>query len=393
VRSTGPLDGIRVMDISSVVMGPYATQIMGDLGADVIKIESVEGDSNRRIGAGPHPELSGTALNLLRNKRSVCLDLKQSDGRQAALRIAATCDVMLTNLRPGPLGRLGLSYDDVRAVRPDIVFCAGHGFPSDSARADDAAYDDAIQASAGIADLIRIVSGAPSFVPTVLTDKLCGLTMLYSICAALLHRERTGEGQRIEVPMHDTTVAFLLAEHGTEAIPVPPLGPPGYKRIMTPHRRPYESRDDWILVLPYTTKQWQDVFALSGNSDGTDDSRLRTRESRDENADTIFRDFSVIMKTKTTAEWVDWCRVRNIACSPVGSMDDIVKGLPEVEHPLAGRHKFIPSPVRFSRTPSQARIPAPLIGEHSIEVLTEVGLNATEIAALKSSGALPYPDR
>ena len=234
----GPLDGIRVLDLTSVIMGPYATQIMGDLGADVISIEEAHGDTNRAMGLGPHRQLSGVSLNLLRNKRNVCVDLKTEEGRALFLDIGATADVVVTNLRPGPLRRLRLTYDDVRAVRPDVVFCEARGYREDSVKAEDPAYDDVIQAGSGMADVIEKVTGEPRVVPSIIADKVCGLTIVYAVLAALVHRERTGEGQRIEVPMLDAMQSFMLVEHAAGATTVPPVAPAGYGRVLSVHRGP-----------------------------------------------------------------------------------------------------------------------------------------------------------
>src|SRR6266568_2712528 len=208
--SGGPLDGIRVLDLTSVVMGPLATQIFGDLGADVITVETRDGDINRVMGPGPHPGLSGVSLNLLRNKRNISLDIAHPDGRAALLRVAAGGDVFVTNLRPGSVGRLRLRYPDIAAIRPDVIYCQAHGFPSDSPQADAPAFDDIIQAACGVPDLLRRASGRPGLMPTLLADKVSGLVLAYSIIAALFHRARTGEGQKVEVPMADAMLAFLL---------------------------------------------------------------------------------------------------------------------------------------------------------------------------------------
>ena len=233
---SGPLAGVRVLDVTSVLMGPYATQVLGDLGADVISVEPAEGDPNRSMGGGPHPQLSGVALNLLRNKRNVSLDFKNPAGRKALLDIAATCDVFVTNLRPSTLRRAGLEYADISSRRPDIVFCQAHGYPSNGPRADDPAYDDVLQAETGLADAMSRVSGQPMLAATVLVDKVCGLFVASSVMAALFHRAVTGEGQRVEVPMAEVATAFTLVEHGAAAIPVPPLGPAGYQRGPNPSR-------------------------------------------------------------------------------------------------------------------------------------------------------------
>ena len=379
--AAGPLDGIRVLDLTSVVMGPLATQILGDLGADVVTIEPGRGETNRVMGPGPHRQLSGVALNLLRNKRNVALDLRQPAGRAAALRIAARCDVVVTNLRPGPLRRLGLAYGDVAAVRPDVVYCQAHGFPADSPRADDPAYDDIVQAATGMADAIGRATGEPALAPTILADKVCGLTIVYAVLAALYHRERTGEGQHIEVPMVDTTTAFMLVEHGAAAVPRPPLGPAGYGRILTPHRRPQRTRDGWISVLPYTREHWEDLFREVGRHELVGDERIATGRARIANSDFLYRQLADILATRTTAEWLTLCDAEGIPATALGDLDDLVDALPDAEHPVAGGYKVIPPPVRFSATPASVRRHAPLVGEHTREVLAEVGLTPEQAAA------------
>ena len=227
----GALQGIRVLDLTSVVMGPMATQI---LGADVITVENAPGETNRVMGPGPHSALSGTSLNLLRNKRNIALNLKHPDGRGVLMRLAATCDVFVTNLRPSSLGRLRLTYDEVRHARPDVVYCQAQGFPADTDRANDPAYDDIIQSATGVADAARRAYGEPRLVPILVADKVVGLTIVYAVLAALFHRERSGEGQHIEVPMTQAMTAFMLVEHGAGGVSQPPTGPAGYQRIPYP---------------------------------------------------------------------------------------------------------------------------------------------------------------
>jgi crotonobetainyl-CoA:carnitine CoA-transferase CaiB-like acyl-CoA transferase len=384
--ATGPLAGLRVLDLTSVIMGPFATQILGDLGADVVSIEDVGGDTNRAMGPGPHPQFSGTTLNLLRNKRNVSLDLKHPDGREAFLRLVERSDVMVTNLRPGPLARLRLDYDHVRARRPDIVFCAAHGWPSDSERADAPAYDDVIQAATGIADVFTRARGEPLLVPSIIADKVCGLTIVYSVLAAIRHRDRTGEGQRLEVPMVDAVRAFMLVEHGSGGIPVPPAAPPGYPRILTPNRKPQRTTDGWINVLPYSQQHFQDLFAHGGHPEWADE-RVRGR-NRITHADTLYRDVAAILATNTTAYWMAFCDAEGIPASRVVTLEELVAELPIADHPAAGRYRQTPSPVRFSATPPSVRRHAPTIGQHGDEVMAELGYGPDDIAALRASGAL-----
>ena len=371
--STGPLQGVRVLDLSSVVMGPLATQILGDLGADVITVEDPRGTLSRVMTAGPVPTLSGLALNLLRNKRNVILDLKDPEGRRQALDIAATVDVVVTNLRPGTLARLGMTYQDVRDVRPDVVYCQAQGYPSDSPAADAPAYDDVIQAGSGIPDTFRRMDGEPVLVPTLVADKVSGLTIAYAVLAALFERERTGAGQRIEVPMIDVMTAFTLVEHAGPATTVPPLGPPGYGRILNPERRPQRTADGWINVLAYTRQNYEDLFTEAGRPDLADDERIHSARSRITHADSLYRDVARVLTARTTAEWLEFCGRAGIPASAVPTLEELVDALPEDDHPLAGRYKVIPQPVRFSNHPGPTvRRHAAVSGEHSDEVRTEV---------------------
>lgn len=390
--AVGPLEGYRVLDLTSVIMGPYATQMLGDLGADVIWVEEGEGDITRVMVAGSYPGLSGIALNLHRNKRNVSLDLKSDGGRDALLRIARTCDVVVTNLRPASLARLGLTYEDVTAINPNVVYCQAQGWPSDSPMANSPAYDDIIQSASGIADAFRLGQGEPRLAPTILADKICGMAVASAVTAALLHRERTGEGQRVEVPMVDVMTSFLLTEHIGAAATVPRSGPVGHLRILTPNRRPMSTADGWIGVLPYTTRHWQVMFEAGGRADLRDDSRIMSPAARFAASDFLYGTLAEILPSRSTADWLKFCEGQDIPATRVISIDDLVDDLPEAEHPVAGRYKVIPSPVRFMRTPARSRRPAPLTGEHSLEILQEAGLLPSEIRDLCETGAVKVVD-
>lgn len=384
----GPLEGVRVVDLTSIVMGPFATQIFGDLGADVITVEHPGGTLNRVMTPGPHPQLSGVALNLLRNKRNVVLDLKTAEGRDAMVAIVRTADVFVTNLRPAALQRLRLTYEDVATVMPDIVYCQAQGYPTDSTSGDAPAYDDVIQAATGLPDAFRRVGGEPRFAPTLLADKVSGLTIAYGVLAALLHRERTGEGQRIEVPMVDAMTAFVLVEHAGAATARPPQGDPGYQRILTPERRPQRTSDGWVDVMPYTRKNFQDVFRAGGRHDLVDDERIATMRSRLEHAEALFREVADILARRTTTEWLELCEAEGVPASAIPSLDQLVDELPEDDHPVAGRYKVIPQPVRFSRfTGPTVRRAAALSGQHTAEVLAEVA--ASESGGQPPAGSTP----
>jgi crotonobetainyl-CoA:carnitine CoA-transferase CaiB-like acyl-CoA transferase len=386
--SSGPLDGTRVLDLTTVVMGPLATQTLGDLGADVITIETPLGDTNRFMGPGSHAELSGVSMNLMRNKRSVVLDLKRDAGRAAFLRLAATSDVMVTNLRPAALARLRLAYDDVADVRPTIVYCQAAGFASESSRADDPAYDDIIQSASGLGDLFVRLGSEPMLLPTLVADKVCGLTVAGAVAAAVFHRERTGEGQRVEVPMIDVMQAFVLVEHGAAAVPVPAIGGAGYERILTIERRPRRTLDEWISVLPYRRRDYRAVFAVGGRGDLHDDPRHAGRAQRIKHSASLYRDVAAVLATKTNAFWLEFCRNEGIPAAEVATLDDIVDGLPVARHPIAGDYRSVPPPVRYGASPATVRRHAPLIGEHGREVLSEVGYTPSELDALEDDGIL-----
>ena len=336
------------------------------------------------MGPGPRPGLSGVSLNLLRNKRSVGLDLKHPDGRAAFLTLAADCDVLVTNLRPGPLSRLGLAYDDIRAVRPDVVFCQAHGFPSDSDDAARPAYDDIIQSASAIGELFERQGHAPSLLPTLVADKVAGLTIASAVLAALFHRSRTGEGQRIEVPMIDVMRSFVLVEHGAGAMFEPPLDSAGYRRILTAERRPQQTADGWINVLPYTDDHYHALFAAGDRLDLLDDPRIATRESRIANSGTLYREVANILVSRTTAEWLEFCDTEGIPATGAATLDELVAALPLADHPEVGRYRVIPPPVRYEVTPASVRTPAPLTGQHGREVLAAAGYDDKTLDRLGS---------
>jgi crotonobetainyl-CoA:carnitine CoA-transferase CaiB-like acyl-CoA transferase len=381
-----PLDGVRIIDVTSVVMGPFATQVLADLGADVIVIEDRRGDTNRAMGAGPHPDLSGVSMNLMRNKRSVGLDIKTDRGHAALGRLVATADVVVTNLRPGSRVRARLTYDDLRRVREDLIYCAAAGYPPDSELADAPAYDDIIQAASGVADLTQRIGLPPMLMPTLVADKVCGLTIANALVTALFERERTGRGGEITIAMAEVMRSFLLVEHGAAAIPEPPRGPAGYPRILTPFRRPQQTADGFINVLPYDRDHYETLFRLGGRPDLLDDPRIESRRSRITNGDSLYRDVASILSRRTTAEWLPLMREAGIPATAVGRLDDLVADLPLAEHPHAGRYRVTP-PIA-GRADDVVRRHAPLHGEHGREVLGEVGFGAEELDELEREGVL-----
>jgi crotonobetainyl-CoA:carnitine CoA-transferase CaiB-like acyl-CoA transferase len=370
------LQGIRVLDLTRVIMGPFATQILADQGADVILVEADGGDTNRVMGPGPHPELSGIALNLLRNKRSVDIDLRTPGGVAAAQRLAATCDVVIATMRPAALERLRLDYATLSALKPDLVYCQAQGFPLDSARANDPAYDDIIQAASGVSDMMERVWGQPALLPTIFTDKVCGLVIAQAVSAALVHRERTGEGQHVEVAMQEATAAFMLAEHGSGAIAEPPVAYPGlpaagYPRVLSKERRPHATKDGQVHLFPYLPKHYVAIFAGVGVAHADRDPRYADQAAALRNSDSLYRDVRAVAVTRTTDEWLEFCAGAGIPATHVAALQDLLDALPLATHPVCGPYRVIPPMARFSRTPGALRRHAPLIGENTSEALEE----------------------
>ena len=392
---SGPLEGIRIVELTSVVLGPWACQILGDLGADIVKVESPAGDSNRQLGPSRHPGMSALYLTCNRNKRSLVLDLKQETGRAALLRLVEKADVMVHNFRPQAMERLRLSYDEIRRINPEIVYCATYGYKASGPYGDKAAYDDSIQAASGVAMLQQMVAGEPRYLPTVVSDKTTSLTVAYAVTAALFHRERHGEGQAIEVPMFETMSAYVMAEHLYGRTFEPAVGTAGYDRLMSEHRRPYKTRDGYIAILPYMNNHWRSFCELAGRGDLLEDERFETLASRLANIDATYSEVAKTVARRTTGEWIDLLADSSVPTMVVNSLDDLIDDphLAEtgfwtmVDHPSEGRLRMPGVPTTFSRTPGSIRRLPPRLGEHSIEVLEEAGLSRDEIAEMLTSGA------
>jgi crotonobetainyl-CoA:carnitine CoA-transferase CaiB-like acyl-CoA transferase len=383
----GPLTGVRVLDLTSVIMGPLATHILADMGADVIKVESPEGDSLRNYEPQRHPGMSGVMLNLHRNKRGIVLDLKREACRQALDRLIQTADVFVHNLRPKAIAGLGYTYERVRAIRADIVYCGAYGFSARGPYGDKAAYDDLIQAGSGIAALYGEVHGEPGYAPTVICDKLAGQAIAYAILGALFQRARGGGGQAIEVPMLETTIELLLAEHFYGWAFQPPLGPPGFKRLLTRARKPYRTLDGYACILPYSDRNWQDFYAFTGRREFAEDGRFRRLSDRARNIDVLYAMVEEEAAKRPTRAWVEFCDRVSIPCMPVLNLAELpddphVKAVGlfgEAEHPSEGRYRTVRNPVSFSGGPFRIRRHAPRLGEHTAEVLREVGMSEAEI--------------
>jgi len=395
----GPLAGLRVLDASRVLAGPFCGQLLGDLGADVIKVEPPEGDTTRRLGPARNPGMSAFFLACNRNKRSVVLDLKQPSGRAALLKLAASADVMLHNFRPAPAARLGLDYEAFRAVNPRLVYVATYGFRARGPYGEKPAYDDVIQAASGLSMLQASVVGEPRYVPTIVADKTSSLTVLSSVLAALVHRERTGEGQAVEVPMMESVVAYVMVEHLYGETFIPPIESAGYKRILARWRRPFQTKDGFLAVVPYTDTHWRTFFEIAGRPDLLTDPRFQSLESRLANIETLYEELGKIVATRSSAEWLEALERANVPATIVNTLESLFTD-PQleatgfwktVEHPTEGTLRMPDIPATYSKTPGDIRRLQPRLGEHSLEVLREAGFGQAEIDAMLASGATVQP--
>lgn len=391
----GPLDGVRVVDLTAVFLGPLASQTLGDLGADVIKVETPDGDITRSIAPARNPGMGAGFLAVNRNKRSVVLDLKQAAGRAALQRLVAGADVLMHSMRPQAIDRLGFGPEAARAINPGIIHCGAYGYRRDGPHGWRPAYDDVIQGACGLAALQAYVAGEPQYVPNSMVDKLVGLTVSSAITAALFHRARTGEGQAIEIPMYETMVAFLFPEHMAGRSFRPPMGPPGYGRVLAPHRRPYRTADGHIGVLPYTVQQWQRVFRLIGRPEMAEDPRVTDGATRSRHVGELYAMVAEAMPDRSTADWHCAFDEADIPAMPVQDLEAVLDcphlaatGFFETHaHETEGDLVFLGHPVRYERTPAGIRRLPPRLGEHTVEILAEAGFAASEIDALIAAGA------
>jgi crotonobetainyl-CoA:carnitine CoA-transferase CaiB-like acyl-CoA transferase len=395
--AAGPLAGVRVIDLTSVMMGPYATMILGDYGADVIKVESPEGDVMRHAAPMRHPQMGAMYLQGNRNKRSIVLDLKKAGGRDALLQLAATADVFAHNVRPAAMSRLKLGADDLLAVNPRLVYASLHGFGERGPYAGRPAYDDLIQGMTALPALTGRIAGEPRYSPATMADRIVGLNATHAILAALLHRDRSGEGQSIEIPMFESMAQFVLGDHMAGRSFDPPIGPPGYSRLLSPDRRPYQTSDGYICALVYTDKQWTAFFRMIDRDDeGPRDPRLTSIKARTENYDFVYGWFSGVMKTRTTTEWMQLFEQADIPHAPLHDLDSLIDDphlatvglLQSIEHPTEGALRVAGPAATWSKTPPSIRRYPPRLGEHGEEILREAGFSESEIAALIADGAM-----
>jgi crotonobetainyl-CoA:carnitine CoA-transferase CaiB-like acyl-CoA transferase len=374
----GPLQGVRVLDLTTVVMGPFATQILGDMGADVIKIESPGGDSMRKVGPFRHSGMGPLYLQANRNKRSVVLDLKKAEDRQALLDLVPEADILVYNIRPKAMRRLGLDYDTLAAVNPGLIVCGAFGFGEGGPYAGRPAYDDIMQAVSGLSSLLQRVNGVPSYAPINICDRTVGLYVANALLGALFHKQRTGEGQAIELPMFETMAQFVLADHIGGAAFVPALGDTGYKRLLSTQRGPYPTRDGHLCVVVYTDEHWRRFAAMIGAPDlVATDPCFASLQSRTVHAEQVGAFLAASLPGKTTKEWIALFEQADIPASPVNSLEDLLDDphlhavgfWEKVEHPTEGLLRVAKPPGTWSRTQPDVRRLAPGLGEHNEEVL------------------------
>jgi crotonobetainyl-CoA:carnitine CoA-transferase CaiB-like acyl-CoA transferase len=391
----GPLAGIRVLDLTAVMLGPIATQILGDYGADVIKVEGPEGDLMRANGVSLHAGMGSIFLAVNRNKRSLALDLKTEGGRAVLQRLVQRADVLVHNMRIEAIERLGFGYAAVSALRPDIVYCAATGFAEGGPESGRPAFDDTIQAACGLASLVGIGRSEPAYVPTLVADKTAGMAVVNAVLAALLHRERTKQGQYVEVPMFETLVAFTLAEHLGGLTFDGSAAKAGYARLLEDGRKPAPTKDGYIALLPYTGDQWAAFFRSAGRDDLAHKYGIHDRNQRNKHIVEMYRDMAAITKLKTTAEWADICARLDIPAMPLSRLEDLpahpqlkAAGLfQQAEHPSEGKIRYVAPPTRFAASPAAVRLHAPRLGEHSTQILAEAGYTPAEIAGLLEAKA------
>jgi formyl-CoA transferase len=393
---TGPLAGYRILDLTAVVLGPLATQILGDYGADIIKVEPPTGDLMRANGVSKNRGMSSIFLAINRNKRSLSIDLKTPEGLEIIHRLLPSVDVVVHNMRVDAIERLGLGYGALSALKPDLVYCMATGFGESGPDAGKPAFDDVIQAASGIASLIGNETGKPDYAPTLLADKTCGLALANAVLAALLHRERTGQGQLVEVPMLETMVAFTMAEHLGGLSFEPPIGPAGYVRLLAGGRKPAPTRDGHVAMLPYTAAHWVAFFKGVGREDLAAKYKLEDRHERNAQIRQIYADMASVTSQMSTDECLALCDQLDIPATRIYSIDELPQhphlkavGLfQSVEHPSEGPICSVRPSTLFERSPAQISIHAPLLGQHTDEMMREVGFDDEAIARLEAQGII-----
>jgi crotonobetainyl-CoA:carnitine CoA-transferase CaiB-like acyl-CoA transferase len=394
----GPLAGVRILDLTTVVMGPYACQLLGDHGADVIKVEAPGGDVMRHSGPMKNPGMGHLYLSTNRSKRSAVIDLKTEAGRGLVLKLAANADVLLYNIRPQAMARLGLSYEAVSLLNPRLLYIGAFGFSQRGPYAARPAYDDLIQGIAGL-PWLSLKAGAeePRYAPMILADRVVGLQVAFATLAALHHRGATGQGQRIDVPMYEGLLSIVLGEHLAGSLFVPPIGEAGYQRSLAHNRKPHRTSDGYICTLVYTDKHWRSFFDVIGQPQIFEqDSRFSTHGARIENIDAVYGYLAGVLATRSTQDWLDAFTAADIPAARMNSLEDIIADehlnaigyLQTKDHPSEGPIREISVPTEWSQTQPVPSRHAPQLGEHTEEILKEMGLDQQAIDDLARQGVV-----
>lgn len=397
----GPLEGLRVLDLSSVLMGPYATQILGDYGAEVIKVEAPAGDLVREITPARHPGMGAMYLNSNRSKESIVLNLKTDEGRKAVLRMVKDCDIVVTNVRPRKMDRLGLTWEALSEANPQIIYAALVGFDQNGPYAERPAYDDLIQGGVCIPHLFQRAGQAPAYVPAAICDRIVGMSAINAILAAVIERGRSGKGQKVEVPMYETMLSMILADHLGGLTFIPPLDQGGYRRHLSPDRKPYETKDGHVCALIYNDGHWERFFRELGRPEMPGaDPRYATFAARMAHIDEVYAELGELMKTRTTADWLSLFERADVPAMPMNSFESVLEDphlaatgfFQEVDHPTEGRIRQMAVPASFSRTPAEPQRLAPSMGADARAVLDRMGFSQEEVEMLADSGALTLPE-
>src|SRR5450759_2537301 len=391
---SGPLSGIRVIDLTSVVFGPLATQILGDMGAEIIKVEGPEGDTTRYTGPARSSDMAALFMGLNRSKRSLVLDLKQQGAKEALWRLIDGADVFVHSMRPQKIETLGFDDEAVRRRNPRIIYAGLHGYLNGGPYSGQPAYDDVIQGQAGVASLMAQIAGEPRYAPMIIADKTCALAASGAISAALFARERTGRGQFVEIPMFETMAFFVLAEHLYGHTFVPPKAPLGYTRLLAPWRRPYKTQDGYVCMLAYTDPQWRKFWNMVGKPELADDPRFVNLTSRSQNIADLYQIAGESLAERPTAEWLSILQTLDIPSARISTLDEVfndphlaaVGMFKTVTHPTEGDIIMTQLPFRFSDTHTSIVRMQPKFGEHSMEILRETGLSESDVQSLFESG-------
>jgi crotonobetainyl-CoA:carnitine CoA-transferase CaiB-like acyl-CoA transferase len=395
---SGPLTGIRVLDLTTVVMGPYACQLLGDYGADVIKVEAPDGDVMRLSGPMRHPGMGHLYLSTNRSKRSISIDLKSESGRAVLLKLAKTADIVVYNIRPNAMSRLGLSYEELSQVNPAIIYVGAFGFSQRGPYATRPAYDDLIQGMSGLPWLsLKAGSSEPRYAPMILADRVVGLQVALAATTALQHRARTGEGQRVDVPMYEGLLSIVLGEHLAGGAFEPSLGDVGYQRSLAHNRRPHRTLDGYICTLVYTDKHWRSFFAVIGQPEVFDqDARFSSQGARLKHIEEVYGYLAGVLATRTTVDWLDALTAADIPAARMNSLEDILVDEHLVSigyfrtsrHPTEGEIREISIPTEWSSAQPEISRHAPSLGEHTIEILHEAGFDQNGVNDLLNRGVV-----